>query len=103
MFFIDRGTPGLARKGNGPWKPHKAKESLLFEEGRPHTGGYLIFTRGTWQFMVLERHALYGYRPKNRKFVKVRRWTGTLNKRVLAANGRGSSRRQALRRTRRRK
>lgn len=98
MFRIAKDTPGLVRKAGGKWHPHKATKDLVFETARPHKGGYLVFSRGSWEFMVLDRHARGGYQapPAANKL----NGFGTFNRCVLGRNGRGASRRRAMRRRR---
>lgn len=97
MFYqVKNGTPGLVRKPGGFWTQHKARKDLLFTEAecRPWKGGYLVFARGGWEFMVFGGHVNGGYNPIKDDVLR-QEPTMTFNRRVLRKNGAGSSRRRA--------
>jgi hypothetical protein len=94
VFHVRKGTPGLVRRLGGKWRPHRATKDLAFPTARRHKGGHLIFARGDWEFMVLARHADGGTGQPYQ-------YARTFNRCILGRNGRGASRRRALRRRRR--
>jgi hypothetical protein len=96
---IPEGTPGQVRKAGGEWRPHNATKDHRFATAIRHDGGYLVFVLGDWQFKVLGRLVLGGHqRPVTvgHDYPK----SGTFNRCILGPNGRGVSRRRALKRRR---
>jgi hypothetical protein len=104
VYCIHKGTPGLLRQGRGPWRPHKATRDRTFAEAdaRPHRGGYVVFALAGYEFMLLEKHAREGYRPRERGKSPTGRHQqfSTFNKCILGHNGRGATRRRNVRRRR---
>lgn len=98
MFRISKGTPGLVRQIGGKWRPHKATKDSTFDTAVRHLGAYLIFTRQRHEFMVLEKHVNGGFREQVRERQELPKY-GTFNRCILGRNGRGASRRRAMRRT----
>lgn len=94
MLFVRKGVPGLLRPVGGKWEPFKTTKDCHFTglEVRDHSGGYLILTRGGWEFMVLSRHT--GKEKKK----PVKKWKFVFRK---ASKGRGASRRKNMRARRR--
>ncbi len=94
-MLVRKGTPGLVRKVGGKWRPFKATKNTTFIAGeyRPHSGGYLIFSRKGWEFMVLERHLTQQKGGPTRY--------GTFNRSILGRNGKGANRRRMMKRIRR--
>lgn len=97
MFHIAKGTPELVRKAGEKWRPHKATRDSLFSSAVPHRGGYLIFARGGYEFMVLSKHVNGGFREHVRSRNEYPK-RGTFNRCILGRNGFGASRRRAMRR-----